>query len=384
MMYRVRENYTPFMMAGLALTLVLVGLIAAYSLGESSRLVQAASSLTSENVQRGAVTFQAQCSACHGVQGEGGVGPALNNRTLLKNTLDSVFFSVIRSGVPGTQMPAWSVDYGGPLTDEGVRELVAFLRSWEPTAPEIQAATFVPDAGRGAVLFSGTCEICHGEQGAGTDRAPRLNDSKRLNALSDDWYRAVIRNGRPAKGMPTWGTVLSPDQIEDLVAMIAAWRTGSPVTPEFSIPDLLASAIYSLSHGDPDSARLQIERARLVAVGPGIDILVSASSQINSGDFGGALETLTALQDQWPLGDAAQGASVYSANCSACHGVQGGGGIGLPLNPSKFIQSQSNADLLAFLQTGRPGTAMAGFEDRLPESDLANVIAFLRLWQPQP
>lgn len=384
MMYRVRENYTSLVIAGLTLTLVLVGLIAAYSLSESSRLVQAAASLTSENVQRGAATFQAQCSACHGARGEGGVGPALNNRTLLKNTLDSVFFSIIRSGVPGTQMPAWSVDFGGPLTDEGVRELVAFLRSWEPTAPEIQAATFVPDAGRGAVLFSSTCAICHGEQGAGTERAPRLNDPKRLNALSDDWYRAVIRNGRPAKGMPTWGTVLSPNQIEDLVAMIAAWRNGSPITPEFSIPDLLASAVYSLNHDDPASARLQIEHARSVVVGPGTDILDSASSQIDSGDFGGALETLTALQEQWPLGEAAHGALVYSANCSACHGVQGGGGIGLPLNPSQFIQSQSNVSLLAFLQTGRPGTAMAGFKGRLPETDLADVIAFLRLWQPQP
>jgi mono/diheme cytochrome c family protein len=90
------------------------------------------------------------------------------------------------------------------------------------------------------------------------------------------------------------------------------------------------------------------------------------------------------LQAQWPLGDPAKGAAVYSANCAACHGIQGAGGIGLPLNPSLFVQAQSNADLLAFLQAGRPGTAMAGFKDRLPDADLADVIAFLRLWQPQP
>jgi mono/diheme cytochrome c family protein len=383
-MHRLRENYMSFMTAGLILTLVLVGIIAVYSWRESSRLAQAAAALTSEHVQRGAATYQGQCAACHGDQGQGGVGPALNNRTVLKNTLDNVFFSVIRSGVPGTQMPAWSVDYGGPLTDEGVREVVAFLRAWEPTAPEIQAPVFVPDAGRGAVLFSSTCAICHGEQGAGTERAPRLNDPQRLSTLSDDWYRGVIRNGRPAKGMPTWGTVLSPNQIEDLVALIAAWRTGTPVSPEFSVPDVLASAIYALNQGDPASAGLQIEHARSAAVGAAVDVLDSASSQIASGDLSGALQTLTALQAQWPLGDPAQGAAVYSASCAACHGVQGGGGIGLPLNPSQFIQSQSNADLLAFLLAGRPGTAMAGFKDRLAETDLANVIAFLRLWQPQP
>jgi mono/diheme cytochrome c family protein len=383
-MRRMRENYTTFMITGLSLTLVLVGMIAVYSWSESSRLARAAAALTSENVQRGAATYQAQCAACHGVQGQGGVGPALNNRTVLKNTLDSVFFSVIRSGVPGTKMPAWSVDYGGPLTDEGVREVVAFLRAWEPTAPEIQPAAFVPDAGRGAVLFASTCAICHGEQGVGTERAPRLNDPQRLKALSDDWYRGVIRNGRPAKGMPTWGTVLSPNQIEDLVALIAAWRAGTPVSPEFSVPNLLASAVYALNQGDPASARLQIDHARSVAAGASLNVLDSARSQIDSGDLGGALQTLTVLQEQWPLGDPTQGAAVYSANCAVCHGVQGGGGIGLPLNPSKFIQSQSNADLLAFIQAGRPGTAMAGFNGRLAETDLANVIAFLRLWQPQP
>lgn len=383
-MRQMRENYTAFLIAGLALTLILVGAIAVYTWRESARLVRAAAALTSENVQRGASTYQAQCAACHGTQGEGGVGPALNNRTVLKNTLDSVFFSVIRSGVPGTKMPAWSVDYGGPLTDEGVREVVAFLRAWEPTAPEIKPAVFVPDAGRGAVLFASTCAICHGDQGAGTERAPRLNDPGRLKALSDDWYRGVIRNGRPAKGMPTWGTVLSPEQIEDLVALIAAWRAGTPVSPEFSVPDLLGSAVYSLNQGDSASARLQIEHARSVASGASLDMLDTARSQIDSGDLGGAMQTLTALQKQWPLGDSALGAAVYSGNCAVCHGVQGGGGIGKQLNPSQFIQSQTNADLLAFIETGRPGTAMAGFKGRLTETDLANVIAFLRLWQPQP
>ena len=383
-MHRKRENYTNFLVAGLSLTLVLALILAIYSWRESSRLALAAQELTTESVRRGGDTYQAQCAACHGDQGQGGVGPALNNRSVLKNTLDSVFFSVIRSGVPGTQMPAWSVDYGGPLTDEGVRDVVAFLRAWEPNAPEIKAPVFVPDPARGAVLFSSTCAICHGEAGAGTQRAPRLNDPARLKVLSDDWYRAVIRNGRPAKGMPTWGTVLAPDQIDDLVALIAAWRQGTSVSPDYSVPDLLASGLYALDQGDPASAKLQIEHAKTVASGAALDVLDTASRQIEAGDLPGAVQSLAALQAQWPLGDPAKGAAVYSANCAACHGIQGAGGIGLPLNPSPFIQAQSNADLLAFLLAGRPGTAMAGFKDRLPDADLADVIAFLRLWQPQP
>ncbi len=32
-------------------------------------------------------------------------------------------------------MPAWWNEYGGPLTDQQVAEVVAYVRSWEQTAP---------------------------------------------------------------------------------------------------------------------------------------------------------------------------------------------------------------------------------------------------------
>lgn len=378
-----RENYTPLLAAGVILTLFIIGGLVFYTIGESARLARAAESFTSERVQRGRAIYNQQCVNCHGAQGEGGVGPALNNRTVLKNTLDSVFFSVIRSGVPGTQMPAWSVDYGGPLTDEDVRDLVAFIRAWEPTAPEVQAAAYQPDAARGALLFSSTCAICHGENGLGGGVAPKLNDPQRLNALSDDWYRGVIRYGRPAKGMPTWGTVLSPNQIEDLIALIDAWRQGAQVQPGFSVPDLLDTAIFSLGQNDLASAKLQVNRAMSVAQGYGLEVLRNVASLLTSGDTAGALSALQSLREQWPLGDPTQGAAVYSTYCAPCHGVQGEGGIGKKLQPNEFVQSKTNADLVAFILSGRPGTAMAGFKGRLSEAQIADVIAFLRLWQPK-
>lgn len=376
------ENYRNYILVGLALSLALIFGLGIYGFNEQVRLAQAAEEFNRERVARGQTIYNQQCVACHGAQGEGGVGPALNNRTVLKNTLDSVFFAVIRSGVPGTQMPAWSVDFGGPLTDEDVRDLVALLRSWEPTAPEVKPAAFTPDPGRGAMLFAGTCAVCHGENGVGGENAPRLNDPQRLQALPDDWYRAVIRNGRPAKGMPTWGTVLSPEQIEDLVSMIAAWRQGVEVKPSFAVSDLLERAIFSLQNNDQQSAALHIERALSVATGQGAQALRGIQAQLAAQETTAALNALQELRDQWPIGDPASGALLYTANCSACHGIQGEGGIGLALNPNAFIQSQTNTELLAFLQQGRPGTAMAGFADRLSDAELADVIAFLRLWQP--
>ena len=377
-----KENYSSLIWIGLVLTLLAILGLGIYSLNETGRLAKAAEDFNSERVSRGGEIYQSQCVSCHGAQGEGGVGRALNDRQLLKTTFDSVFFSIIRSGVPGTQMPAWSVDFGGPLTDEDVRDLVAMIRAWEPTAPEIQPVVFVPEPARGAVLFDSTCSVCHGEGGAGTDKAPRLNDLQRLNALPDDWYREVIRNGRPAKGMPTWGTVLSPDQVEDLVVLISAWRQGDAITPDFSPTELLDRAIFALGQGDPASAVLHLEHAMRVLNGTSLDLVRGAASQIKNGDQTGALAALQAMRQEWPLGDPTVGAQSYSQSCSACHGIQGEGGIGVKLQENAFIQSQSNAELLDFLKTGRAGTAMAGFADRLNETELANVIAFLRLWQP--
>jgi cytochrome c oxidase subunit 2 len=105
---------------------------------------------------------------------------------------------------------------------------------------------------------------------------------------------------------------------------------------------------------------------------------------IAAGDLPGATAALKALQAEWPLGDPAEGAVVYSANCAACHGVQGEGGLGTALQNNTFVQSQTNRQMLEFLLAGRAGTAMAGFSGRLDDTQIANVISILRLWQNVP
>ncbi len=376
-----KEGYTWQILIGLVLASLVVLGLAIYAYIEPVRLAQAQETFITHRVERGTEIYAEQCASCHGAQGEGGVGPALNDRDLLKSTHDDVFFSLVRSGVPGTQMPAWSVDFGGPLTDEDVRDVVAFMRAWEPTAPVIEEILLEPDPSRGALLFSSTCEVCHGVEGSGTDIAPAINDPERLTLLDNDWYRGVIKNGRPAKGMPTWGTVLSPFQIEDLIALIEAWREGAEVQPDFSVTDLLDSAIFSLEQDDAASAALQINRAISVAQGAGLELLRNAASQLDNGDNDGALATLITIRDQWPIGDATVGAAVYSTYCLPCHGSQGEGGVGPALQPNELISTLNNPDLEEFIKVGRPGTAMAGFADRLTQTEIADLIAFLRLWQ---
>jgi mono/diheme cytochrome c family protein len=67
--------------------------------------------------------------------GQGISAPALNSQQFLTSVTDAQMTNIIRGGIPGTAMPAWVADYGGPLTDQEISALVAYIRSWEPTAP---------------------------------------------------------------------------------------------------------------------------------------------------------------------------------------------------------------------------------------------------------
>ncbi len=375
------ENYERYFWIGLALTLVVLGGLVASWLREPVRLVEAAEEINLDSLKRGRQIYVDNCTACHGTRGEGGVGPALNNKTLLTKASDEILFAIIKAGRPNTTMPAWGQDNGGQLTDENVRDVVAFIRAWEPDAPEVATTAVVePSAARGAALFAGSCFTCHGENGMG-GIAPALNDPARLNALDDDWYRQTIANGRPAKGMPTWGTVLSPSQIEDLVALIGAWRQSEHVAPETTVADLLNSALFSLSQDDAEDAVFYLNRARPIAFGPALEQFDPIITMIEGDETDQALTALNDLRTQWPIGDAENGEKIYVDACKGCHGAEGQGGVGLRLKPSEFIQTSTNAELLTLLFTGRTGTAMRGFSGQLSEKQLADVIAFLRTWQ---
>jgi mono/diheme cytochrome c family protein len=76
------------------------------------------------------------CSSCHGLNGEGGVGPALNSKQFLQASSDEQTRLLVAVGVPGSQMGAYSQDFGGPLTIEQIRAVAVYVRSWEENAPD--------------------------------------------------------------------------------------------------------------------------------------------------------------------------------------------------------------------------------------------------------
>lgn len=133
----------------------------------------------------GKVLFESQCSRCHGVNGTGGVGPALNRPVLRRATTDDAMVQIILGGIPGTAMVSfWN------LSENDAREVTAYIRSLGRRPPEMLGG----DAARGQRLYqtTGKCGSCHilGGQGAGwapdlTDAGVRLSAEQIRQALLD-------------------------------------------------------------------------------------------------------------------------------------------------------------------------------------------------------
>ncbi len=351
---RLKEDYTRHIAAAFVLTLAIIASFQFYVFREPARIAADKARDQANAVHEGQALYVAYCTVCHGKQGEGKIGPALDDKTFLAQTADNTLFSLISSGVPDTQMPAWNQSHGGPFTDEQVGQIVTFVRAWEPAAPDRRGAPPVGDPARGATLFANICYACHGLNGEGTDHAPALNVPARLKQFDDVWYQATITQGRPAQGMPTWGTVLSPQQVADLVALLGAWREGQLAVP--ATTSVVGKIPRPSNRG---------------AAGPAINLAGSVDA----------------------------GAQVFATECEQCHGPEGKKGVRNPgavdgkvptLNPINPDLVDADARVFAynldlFLEHGstpagtnpKESEPAWGDEKKLTDQQIADVMAYV-------
>ena len=144
---------------GLA-TLAIVGIgLPAYWLAEPGRQEGAIEEFSRVAVSRGErlYTEGAQCNACHGPEGTGGAAsytildddnefvaqvdwkaPALNT-AMLRYSEEEVLF-ILNYGRTFSPMPAWGGPGGGPLTEQQLTNIVAYLQSIQISSTESKAA----------------------------------------------------------------------------------------------------------------------------------------------------------------------------------------------------------------------------------------------------
>jgi mono/diheme cytochrome c family protein len=99
----------------------------------------------------GAVLYDRNCQVCHGPNGSGRIGATLaKDWPSIRPDLE--IKTTISRGVSGSPMPAWSHDNGGPLTEQQIDDLVAFVLTWSTpdnpaTITPAPSATPVPASG---------------------------------------------------------------------------------------------------------------------------------------------------------------------------------------------------------------------------------------------
>lgn len=84
-----------------------------------------------------------------------------------------------------------------------------------------------------------------------------------------------------------------------------------------------------------------------------------------------------------------RGEEVYTTYCVTCHGadLRGDGPLSGDLNPppADFTQPHtfvhSDADLIFWIQNGKQGTAMPGYDAQLTDQEMRDVVAFIQRWQ---
>ncbi len=185
--------------------------------------------------------FADNCSPCHGSFGEGGQNPTrpgdviapISSAEYLKTRDDFTLQSIIAQGQPNFGMSPFGNAYGGPLNDEDISSIVAFIRSWEKNPPvELPPEVQVPSVSLSAAgIYQDLCQQCHGPTGEG-GIGPSLSDPAFQDQNTDQQIYDTINEGHPATSMIGWGEILSAEQIQGLVGLIRTFRSEPQATPE--------------------------------------------------------------------------------------------------------------------------------------------------------
>jgi mono/diheme cytochrome c family protein len=137
---------------GILSSLAAIVLMTLLLLTEETRMEAQTASWEGREIENGAALYYNNCASCHGPDGRGlpGVAPALHSHYFFTERLADVGWAgsmydyvelTVAAGRPSkinTQwaqiMPTWGGTYGGPMRDDQVRAVTAYVMNWEADA----------------------------------------------------------------------------------------------------------------------------------------------------------------------------------------------------------------------------------------------------------
>ena len=117
---------------------------------------------------------------------------------------------------------------------------VAYPRGTSNVAPEklLAVAADKNEVVEGGKIFAKNCAICHAADGGGII-GPNLDDDYWIHGAQIEQIHATIFNGVAAKGMPTWGTILKPEEVQEVTAYVWSLHGTVPAKPKPPQGDLI-------------------------------------------------------------------------------------------------------------------------------------------------
>jgi mono/diheme cytochrome c family protein len=189
--------------------------------------------------ERGGELYNQYCGMCHGEDGRGRVGASLDAFPGIRAA--SAIEQVTAQGIAGSAMPAWSEANGGPLNEQDITDIAAYITGvLGGTQPVMPAPTYQPpdippmpevegDPTNGAIVFQANCAACHGEQAQGGYGWPLAKTWP--GNRPEVYLNQVVGQGIDGTIMPGWagegGGPLTDDEVADVAAYIL---TLSPIS----------------------------------------------------------------------------------------------------------------------------------------------------------
>ncbi|HEC41537.1 MAG TPA: c-type cytochrome [Bacteroides sp.] len=176
--------------------------------------------------------------------------------------------------------------------------------------------------------YSMICSSCHGKNGEGKDYqgyktgVPSLGNNDFVRVASDEMMAFTILHGRGGKQMASWLPLysgLTHNEIDSIVKML--------------------DGKFDVSHSFADVSRIS--------------------------------------------GEVESGRDLYKRDCAMCHGENGRGDIGLPLNNADFLSAASDRFLYNTISQGRNTAGMPAWTG-YSAAEMADLTRYIRTWGGGP
>jgi len=165
----------------------------------------------------GQAIFESRCVVCHGQDGNKMEGIKLEDAQFLASNGQALLYRAVSEGQGG--MPAFSREKGGPLSQQEIEGVLAYLKglSQKGQAPQASSA-------QGRELFAKSCASCHGEKGDGLARS-NLGSKSFLDGQGQEQLVKSTEEGKG--GMPALGSAKGGALSRDEVIAIVQYLLGA-------------------------------------------------------------------------------------------------------------------------------------------------------------